>query len=104
MKERINFLSVIGNGDPERGLKLLRALSNRLLQARRKHIWQCNGEISNGNEASKAIFDEAVEYCFAVSHETQERQTDEILDVLAVAVRCFNREFEDDEKNGQISG
>ena len=92
--ERIPWLTIrliFGNGNAAQGRKCIEAIARRLIHARTKHPsseWSGKGE----EYGLEAIEGEVKELRFAVKLEGVQRVEDETLDVLATAVRKFNRE------------
>lgn len=87
-------LTIIGNGDHENGKKLIISLAERLIHARNKHEWGKTSSTSTIRGAISALNCEIGELAYSFDAERQQRQQDEALDVLAVATRIANREFE----------
>ena len=82
---------IFGNGDLTQGRKCLEAIARRLIHARTKHPaseWAGKGD----DYGLEVIEGEVRELRFAVRLETPQRVEDETLDVLATAVRKYNRE------------
>ena len=82
---------IFGNGDLTQGRKCLEAIARRLVHARTKHPsseWSGRGE----EYGLEAIEGEVRELRIAVKLEGPQRVEDETLDVLATAVRKYNRE------------
>lgn len=82
---------IFGNGDLTQGRKCLEAIARRLVHARTEHPaseWAGKGE----EYGLAAIEGEVKELRLAVLLEGPERVEDETLDVLATAVRKYNRE------------
>ena len=82
---------IFGNGDLAQGRKCIEAIARRLIHARTKHPaseWAGRGE----EYGLTAIEGEVKELRFAIKLEGPQRVEDETLDVLATAVRKFNRE------------
>ena len=82
---------IFGNGDMAQGRKCLEAIAHRLVHARTKHPaseWAGRGE----EYGLEVIEGEVKELRLAVKFEGVQRVEDETLDVLATAVRKFNRE------------
>ena len=77
----------LGNGKRERGMQVLFMLAARLEHARRKHPWP--EHTPNFLAAFRALGDEAEEVNCAICRETPDRVRDELLDVMAVAVRML---------------
>lgn len=96
-----NSLLRLGNGDLNKGALLLWSLAHRLDHARKKHKWGKEQETQSAQEAISALKSEIREWEFAnwdymifTGHEYELRVYDEVLDILAVAIRIANREFE----------
>ena len=82
---------IFGNGDLAQGRKCIEAIARRLIHARTKHPaseWAGRGE----EYGLEVIEGEVKELRLAVKLEGVQRVEDETLDVLATAVRKFNRE------------
>ena len=82
---------IFGNGNAAQGRKCIEAIARRLIHARTKHPaseWAGRGE----EYGLAAIEGEVKELRLAVKLEGVQRVEDETLDVLATAVRKFNRE------------
>lgn len=86
---------ILGNDDFRSGANILMSLSARLNHARHKHKWGKGKEIDSFQKAFKALCGETQEWLDAMENESQERQFSEAIDILAVAIRIANREFED---------
>ena len=92
--ERIPWLTIrliFGNGNAAQGRKCIEAIARRLIHARTKHPsseWSGRGE----EYGLEVIEGEVKELRLAVKFEGVQRVEDETLDVLATAVRKFNRE------------
>ena len=82
-------LLAFGNGDMERGQQNLFMLARRLEEARQKHPHFAGDRF----EAVRVISCEFHELCFAVAHESPDRQLDEALDVATTAMRFVNGEY-----------
>ena len=80
-------LLVLGNGRRERGMQVLFMLAARLEHARSKHPWP--QDAPNAFAAFRAFAEEAEEVNRAMCMETPDRVRDELLDVMAVAVRML---------------
>ena len=93
-KERMSWKTIrliFGNGDLTQGRKCLEAIARRLVHARTEHPaseWEGSGD----EYGLAAIEGEVRELRIAVKFEGPQRVEDETLDVLATAVRKFNRE------------
>lgn len=90
----VEILRVLGNSDQQKGLELLTKIYQRILYARDCHKWGRDGEIYSRLLAYMALEGEVKEYQHACHMETVHREFDEILDVIAVAIRIANREYE----------
>lgn len=77
----------LGNGNRLRGMQVLFMLAARLEHARGKHPWP--DHTPNLFAAFRALADEAEEVNRAMCMETPDRVRDELLDVMAVAVRML---------------
>ena len=92
--ERMPWLTIrliFGNGNAAQGRKCIEAIARRLIHARTQHPaseWAGRGEVYG----LAAIEGEVKELRLAVKLEGVQRVEDETLDVLATAVRKFNRE------------
>lgn len=82
-----------GNGDVNKGQMLLQKLADRLEYARTQHGWGKDREISSCHLAHEALHDEIVEWTHTLAYESDNRQLDEALDIIAVAVRIANQEY-----------
>lgn len=88
------ILQILGNGDTMKGFELLQRLAKGLSIARQKHGWGNNKEIDNFYTASLALKDEVHEWFWAMQNESYVRQLAEAMDVMIVATRIANREWE----------
>lgn len=88
------ILLILGNGNLVEGFHLLQKLAYGLAVARQKHLWGKGKEIDTWNKAVNALTDEISEWHKAIRLETFDRQNAEALDVLIVALRLANREWE----------
>lgn len=82
----------IGNGDIVRGGSVMGKIVAVIEYARDKHPqkeWQEMSVI----DAFNALQEELNEVKFAIDNESKERMHDELLDVIAVAVRMLNEEY-----------
>lgn len=82
-----------GNGDSAKGRLTLEKLTERIEYAREEHGWGAKKEISSPYGALNALEGEIREWTNAIHKETKERQLDEALDILAVATRIANQEY-----------
>lgn len=96
-----NSILQLGNGDLNKGALLLWSLAHRLDHARNKHKWGKEQETQSAQDAVSALKSEIREWEFAnsdymtfIGHDYELRVYDEVLDILAVAIRIANREFE----------
>ena len=94
MSEQMSWKTIrliFGNGDMAQGRKCLEAIAHRLVHARTKH--PASAWVGRGEEYGlEVIEDEVKELRLAIKLEGPQRVEDETLDVLATAVRKFNRE------------
>lgn len=82
---------IFGNGDLHQGRKCLEAIARRLVHARTKH--PASEWAGKGDEYGLEVIEgEVRELRFAVKLEGPQRVEDETLDVIATAVRKYNRE------------
>lgn len=82
---------IFGNGDLTQGRKCLEAIARRLVHARTEH--PASEWAGKGDEYGLEVIEgEVRELRIAVRLETPQRVEDETLDVLATAVRKYNRE------------
>lgn len=79
-----------GNGNERRGRAIMEAIALRLNHARTKHAVFAEGS----PQALGVIQAEMDELTHAVEHETEARQLDEALDVVATCVRFANGEHD----------
>ena len=87
----LRALLALGNGDKIRGMQVLFMLASRLEHARSKHPWP--EHTPNTFAAFRALGDECEEVNRALCRETPDRVRDELLDVMAVAVRMLLGEY-----------
>ena len=80
-------LLALGNGDKQRGMQVMFMLAARLEHAREKHPWP--EHTPNAFAAYRALVEEVKEVNLALCKETPDRVRDELLDVMAVAVRML---------------
>ena len=78
-----------GNGNERKGRAIMQAIALRLEQARDKHPLYAEGPC----HALGVIHAEFKELEHAVEHETESRQMDEALDVIATSVRFLGEEY-----------
>lgn len=84
----LRIREAVGNGNAARGRMILEAIAARLNEARQKHPLYAEGPY----QALGVIHSEFRELEKAVEHETESRQMDEALDVVATAVRFIGEE------------
>lgn len=89
-KQLLSVLDCLGNGDPLKGDILLRRISQRVHHARKKHPVFAEGSF----HALGVIEAEFHELEYAIEHESEDRQMDEDLDVIATCIRFLCREHE----------
>ena len=80
----------LGNGDEDAASGILSAICVRLEHARKKHPAFAEGSYN----ALGVIEAEFHELEYAVEHESEDRQIDEALDVIATCIRFLCREHE----------
>lgn len=85
----MEYMKIWGNGNPCNGFKLFEAVTKRLEYAREKHPEFAGHKI----KAIGVIKDELDELEKATLFETEAREFDEALDVIATALRFANREY-----------
>lgn len=78
-----------GNGNESKGRAIMQAIALRLEEARGKHPVYAEGPY----HALGVIHAEFKELEHAVEHETESRQKDEALDVIATSVRFLGEEY-----------
>lgn len=78
-----------GNGNEKRGRAIMQAIALRLEEAREKHPAYAEGPY----HALGVVGSEIRELEKAVERETESRQKDEALDVVATAVRFLGEEY-----------
>lgn len=78
----------LGNGNLQSGMNVLHQIGSRLEHARTKHPVFAEGEF----HALGVINSEMDELTFAVEKETEDRVTDELLDVIVTSIRMLNGE------------
>lgn len=89
-----DILIILGNGNMVAGSELLQKLAYGLAIARQKHKWGYDEEVDTWHRAEYALKDEVDEWVKAMCEETPQRQNAEALDVMIVAARIANREWE----------
>ena len=82
-KQLLPVFDCLGNGDPLKGEILLRCISQRVHHARKKHPVFAEGLF----HALGVIESEFHELEYAIEHESEDRQRDEALDVIATCFR-----------------
>lgn len=80
----------LGNGDEDAASRILTAICVRLEHARKKHPVFSEGSY----HALGVIEAEFHELEYAVEHESEDRQMDEALDVIATCIRFLCLEYE----------
>lgn len=90
-------LQKLGNGDAQWGWDMLCAVATRLQEARKKHPRFAETPV----DAAEVVGAETNELIHAVYFETAGRQQDEALDVIATAIRFYNREYESNGDGGK---
>ena len=80
-------LLALGNGNSLRGMQVMFMVAARLEHARHKHPWPEHAP--NAFAAFRALAAEVEEVNRAMCMETPDRVRDELLDVMAVAVRML---------------
>lgn len=93
-KKLLPVLAELGNGDPLKGEILLRMISGRVHHARQKHPLFAEGKF----HALGVIESEFRELEYAIEHESEDRQRDEALDVIATCVRFLCGEHKTESK------
>lgn len=78
-----------GNGNEAKGRAIMQAIALRLEHARREHPLYAEGPY----QALGVIHSEFREMEWAIEHETESRQMDEVLDVIATSVRFLGEEY-----------
>lgn len=81
--------AALGNGDSARGKHLLFMIARRIEEARIKHPVFAEGVY----QGVSRVTSEHEELLHAALHESEARQLDEALDVIAVSVRFANKEY-----------
>lgn len=90
------FLKIIGNGSAENGKNVILKIAQRLKEAREKHpVWE-----KSDTYAMSVIEREFEELLEAYIYESEARQMDEALDVIATTIRFINQEHKTGE-NGE---
>lgn len=90
------FLEIIGNGSAENGKNVILKIAQRLKEAREKHpVWE-----KSVAYAMSVIQNEFYELWYAYNSESEARQVDEALDVIATTIRFINQEHKIGE-NGE---
>lgn len=64
-----------------------------LEHARKQHKWGKEHATNSPVKACEALVDEIEEWIKAIKYETPERQFDEALDIIAVAIRIAHQEY-----------
>lgn len=90
--DKVTYLRMrkaFGNGNERKGRAIMQAIALRLEEARDKHPLYAEGPY----HALGVVGSEFRELEKAVEHETESRQMDEALDVVATAVRFLGEEY-----------
>lgn len=90
--DKVTYLRMrkaFGNGNEKRGRAIMQAIALRLEEAREKHPVYAEGPY----QALGVVHAEFKELEHAVEHETESRQKDEALDVIATSVRFLGEEY-----------
>lgn len=90
--DKVTYLRMrkaFGNGNERKGRAIMQAIALRLEEARGKHPVYAEGPY----HALGVIHAEFKELEHAVEHETEARQKDEALDVIATSVRFLGEEY-----------
>ncbi len=85
----LRMRKAFGNGNERKGRAIMQAIALRLEEARGKHPLYAEGPYY----ALGVIHAEFKELEHAVEHETEARQKDEALDVIATSVRFLGEEY-----------
>lgn len=92
----INYRDIeekLSNGDWKNGRKIMSEIAERLDHARTKHPKEEWKNMPQG-QAYYKLYDEVREVQYAIYYENkEERVYDELLDVIAVAIRMLNHEY-----------
>ena len=80
----------MGNGDEQRGKRLVKLIAKRVKYARNKHQIFAEDKFN----ALFAVFSEVEEFIHAVKKESLERAESEGLDVITTLIRFLNKEYE----------
>lgn len=85
----LRMRKAFGNGNERKGRAIMQAIALRLEEAREKHPVYAEGPY----HALGVVGSEFRELEKAVEHETESRQKDEALDVIATSVRFLGEEY-----------
>lgn len=85
----LRMRKAFGNGNERIGRAIMQAIALRLEEAREKHHVYAEGPC----QALGVVHAEFKELEHAVEHETESRQKDEALDVIATTVRFLGEEY-----------
>lgn len=85
----LRMRKAFGNGNERKGRAIMQAIALRLEEAREKHPVYAEGPY----HALGVMHAEFKELEHAVEHETESRQMDEALDVIATSVRFLGEEY-----------
>ncbi len=86
----VHKCQILGRGDFRLGNITWDAVMVRLLEACAKHPHFAEGR----DEARDVIAEEMREFTYAVEHESEARQIDEVLDVIATCLRFLRKDHE----------
>ena len=81
---------ILGNGDEQKGKRLVKLIAKRVKYARKKHQFFAEGKYN----ALFPIFSEVEEFIHAVKKESLNRAESEGLDVITTLIRFLNKEYE----------
>lgn len=94
-------ITILGDGDFDKGWSLLAHIVSRLNYAREKHKWGKGQEIDSHKKALAALYSEIGEWIIAnreneifADKEHEQSVIDEALDIIAVSIRIAAREWE----------
>lgn len=83
------YAHVLGNTNVNKGFTILHAIVKRVNDARQKHQLFAEGKY----QALGVIESEAKEFAHAIEKESEDRQINEALDVIATCIRFLNGEY-----------
>lgn len=81
------------NGTRTKDILLFSKILDRLEHARKQHKWGKKYSTNSPSKAHEALKAEIGEWLQAIDCETPERQLDEALDIIAVAIRIAHQEY-----------